>query len=68
MLIELIESLLNNINTGGSPILSNSWKYIMKSECMKIANDLIFKFVNELKEYRNQNINKNVFFNNTQIK
>ena len=67
MLIELIESLLNNINTGGSPILSNSWKYIMKSECMKIANDLIFKFVNELKEYRNQNINKNVFFNNTQI-
>ena len=67
MVIELIESLLININSGGAPILSNSWKYIMKSECSKLANDLILKFGNELKEYRNQNINKNTFFNNNQI-
>ena len=67
MVIELIESLLININSGGAPILSNSWKYIMKSECTKLANELILKFGNELKEYRNQNINKNTFFNNNQI-
>ena len=67
MLIELIESLLNNINVGGAPIMANSWKYIMKSECMKIANELIMKFNNELREYRNSNINKNIFFNDNQL-
>ena len=67
MLIELIESILNSINSGGIPILSNSWKYIMKSECKKYANELILKFSNELKEYRNENIKKNTFFNDNQI-
>ncbi len=67
MLIELIESLLNNINTGGIPIMTNSWKYIMKRECMKIANDFILRFNNELRIYRNENINKNIFFNDNHI-
>ena len=67
MLIELIESLLNNINSGGLPILSNSWKYIMKSECSKVLKNLIIKFGNELKEYRNENINKKIFFDDSQI-
>ena len=67
MLIELIESLLNNINTGGIPIMTSSWKYIMKSECMKIVNDFIMRFNNELRIYRNENINKNIFFNDNHI-
>ena len=67
MLIELIESILNSINAGGVPIISNSWNYIMKSECAKYANNLVYKFVNELKEYRNENINKNNFFDDSQI-
>ena len=67
MLIELIDSILNSINAGGVPVLSNSWNYIMKSECEKYANNLVYKFVNELKEYRNENINKNIFFDDNQI-
>ena len=67
MLIYLIESILNSINSGGIPILSNSWKYIMKCECMKYTNDLILRFANELKEYRNENIIKNTFYNDNQI-
>ena len=67
MIIELIESILNNINSGGVPILSNSWKYIMKSECAKLTQNLIYKFGNELKAYRNENINKKIFFDDTQI-
>ena len=67
MFIELIESFLNSINSGGSLILSNSLKYIMKSECMKLANNLISKFINELKLYRNDNIHKNIFFDENQI-
>ena len=67
MLIELVESLLNNINSGGVPILSNSWKYIMKSECNKISKNLAIKFGNELKKYRNENINKKIFFDDNQI-
>ena len=67
MFIELVESLLNNINSGGVPILSNSLKYIMKSECSKISKNLAIKFGNELKKYRNENINKKVFFDDVQI-
>ena len=67
MLIDLIECILNSINSGGVPILSNIWNYIMKIECIKYANNLIYKFGNELKEYRNSNINKNTFFDNNQI-
>ena len=67
MLIELIESLLNNINSGGVPILSNSWKYIMKSECNKVSKNLVSKLGNELKEYRNENINKKIFFDDNHI-
>ena len=63
LLIELIESLLNNINVGGVPIMENLWKYIMKSECIKTAKELINNFNNELREYRNDNINKKIFFN-----
>ena len=46
MLIELIESLLNSINSGGLPILYNSWKYIMKSQCSKVLKNLVAKFGN----------------------
>ena len=67
MILELIESVLNCINEGGSPIMYNSWKYIMKKEFLKYANNLINKFSSELQEYRNENSSNKKFFDENQI-
>ena len=66
-IIELIESLLNTINEGGTPIIYNSWKYMMKKDFLKYANNLISKFSSELRQYRNTNINDKKFFNGNQM-
>ena len=67
MILELIESVLNSINSGASPIIYNSWEYIMKKEFLKYANDLISKFSTELKQYRDESISKKQFFDENQI-
>ena len=66
-IIELIESLLVTINEGGTPIIYNSWKYMMKKDFLKYANNLISKFSSELRQYRNTNINDKKFFNGNQM-
>ena len=63
MILDLIESILNSINNGGTPIIYNLWKYIMKKEFLQYANNLIYNFSSELKEFRNESINSNKFFN-----
>ena len=52
MLIELIESVLDSINDGSIPIIENSWKYIIRNECIKTSNDYIKKFHNEINNFR----------------
>ena len=66
-IIELIESLLVTINEGGTPIIYNSWKYMMKKDFLKYANNLISKFSSELRQYRNTNINDKKFFDGNQM-
>ena len=66
-IIELIESLLITINEGGTPIIYNSWKYMMKKDFLKYANNLISKFSSELRGYRNTNINDKKFFDGNQM-
>ena len=67
MILELIESLLNSINEGGSPIIYNSWKYMMKKEFLKYANNLLYKFASELRQYRTESINDQKFFDENHI-
>ena len=52
MLIELIESVLDSINDGSIPIIENSWKYIIRNECIKTSNDYIKNFHNEINNFR----------------
>ena len=66
-IIELIESLLVTINEGGTPIIYNSWKYMMKKDFLKYANNLLSKFSSELRQYRNTNINDKKFFDGNQM-
>ena len=64
MLIKLVENILESINGGGIPIIENSWKYVMKNECVKKGKEVIEKFVNELKEFSAQNMNNSEFYKN----
>ena len=62
MLVELVQSILNAINTGSIPVIENSWKYVMQNECIKISNDIIKKFLKDINDFREKNKNKNDFF------
>ena len=64
MLVELVQSILDSINSGSIPIIENSWKYIMKNECIKNSKDLMNKFINEINKYKDQNKNKPDFLKN----
>ena len=64
MLLELVQSILDSINNGGIPIIENSWKYIMKRECVKKVKELVENFAKELHEHRDKNKNKNDFYIN----
>ena len=51
MLVEFVQSILDSINSGGIPVIENSWKYIMKNECIKNSKELMNKFINEINKY-----------------
>ena len=64
MLIELVQSILDSINGGGIPVIENSWKYVMKNECVKKGKELLEMFAKVLREYRDKNKNKKDFYIN----
>ena len=64
MLVEFVQSILDSINSGGIPVIENSWKYIMKNECIKSSKELINKFIKEINQYKEENKNKKDFLKN----
>ena len=64
MLVELVQSILDSINKGSIPVIENSWKYVLQNEFIKSSKDLINKFVNEIKKYREDNKNNQDFMKN----
>ena len=64
MLVELVQSILDSINSGSIPVIENSWKYIMKNECIKNSKELINKFITEIHKYKDENKDKPDFLKN----
>ena len=64
MLVELVQSILDSINSGSIPVIENSWKYIMKNECIKNSKELINKFIMEINKYKDENKNQPDFLKN----
>ncbi len=64
MLVEFVQSILDSINSGGIPVIENSWKYIMKNECIKNTKELINKFIVEINKYKDENKTKKDFLKN----
>ena len=65
MLIELIQHILDKINSGVIPVIENSWKYVVKNECIKNTQNMTDKFNEEINNFRNlnkkdKNFSKNV--------
>ena len=64
MLVEFVQNILDSINSGAIPVIENSWKYIMKNECIKNSKELINKFLLEINKYKDENKNKKDFLKN----
>ena len=64
MLVEFVQSILDSINSGGIPVIEDSWRYIMKNECIKNTKELINKFILEINQYKDENKNKKDFLKN----
>ena len=64
MLIELVQSILDTINSGGIPVIENSWRYVMKNECVKKGKELVENLAKELREHRDKNKNRKDFYIN----
>ena len=64
MLIELIQNILDSINSGAIPVIENTWKYVVQSECIKNTQNLTDKFYEEIKNFRDLNKNDKNFGKN----
>ena len=61
MLIELVENILDTINSGSIPIIENSWKYVIQNEAIKSTENYFNKFSKEIREFREKNKNSKDF-------
>ena len=61
MLVELVQNILDSINSGVIPVIENTWKYVVQNECIKNTKDLTDKFIEEIKKYRELNKNDKDF-------
>ena len=61
MLIELIQNILDSINGGSIPVIENSWKYVLRNECIKNSKEAINKFLSELNKFKKENMDKKDF-------
>ena len=61
MLLELIENILDTINSGSIPIIENSWKYVIQNEAIKSTDYFFNQFSKEIREFREKNKNKKDF-------
>ena len=64
MLIELVQNILDSINSGIIPVIENTWKYVVQNECIKNTKNLTDKFVEEIRKYRELNKNNKDFGKN----
>ena len=55
MLVELVQNILDAINAGCIPVIENTWKYVVQSECIKSTEDLLNKFSKEIRKFRDEN-------------
>ena len=64
MLIELIQNILDSINSGAIPVIENTWKYVVQNECIKNTQNLTDKFYEEINNFRELNKNDKDFGKN----
>ena len=62
MLIDLLESIINSINSGAIPVIENSWKYITDNECIKNIKIFVDKYCNYIFNFQKEKIEKENFF------
>ena len=62
MLFSLIESVISSINEGVIPVIENSWKYVINTECLKNLNGIIKEYKENIIKYQKDNFDKSDYF------
>ena len=61
MLLELVENILDTINSGNIPIIENTWKYVIQNEAIKSTEFYFNQFSKEIRDFREKNKNSKDF-------
>lgn len=62
MLVELIKSILESINSGGIPVIENSWKYVLHNESQKNITDSVNNYKAKINKFKDDNKENTNFF------
>ena len=62
MLIDLLESIINSINSGAIPVIENSWKYITDNECIKNIKIFVEKYSQNIINFQKEKMETENFF------
>jgi len=66
-LIELLQSILDSINSGSIPVIENSWKYVVQTECIKNLREFIENYKLKIKKFKEENQENPTFFSDFEI-
>jgi len=67
MLIDLLSSVLDSINSGAIPVIENTWKYVVQSESIKNINDINAEYIQKIYKFKEDNSSRLTFFNEFEI-
>ena len=56
------ESVISSINEGVIPVIENSWKYVINTECLKNLNGIIKEYKENIIKYQKDNFDKSDYF------
>jgi len=66
-LVELLQSILDSINSGSIPVIENSWNYVIHTECIKNLTEFVDKYRNKIKRFKEENSENPSFFNDFEV-
>jgi len=62
MVVQMLKSILDSINSGSVPVIENSWKYVCENECLKTFDTTLEYFKKQLRMFKEKNHDNCHFF------
>ena len=62
MLMDLVENIIESINSGNIPVIENSWKYVISNKCLKNIDDIVKIYKERINNYQKKNLQNSEYF------